>query len=152
MTHIGFALDLSGIDLWNIHLLDNTFRFVRCRHQPVKILLASETSSIRLQDMSSRRLQDISSRRLQDMSSRRLLDISSRRLEDGFSVTVFRLPRRLARGLENVLRRLRKTFSRRLQNVLEDEKFLCWRRVQDVFKTSWRPKNVWWVMLHFEIR
>ena len=65
-------------------------------------------------------------------SSRRLQDTSSRRLQDVFRVIIFRL-------------------SRRLQDVLEDEKLLRWRRVEyvfmacleDVFKTSWRPTNVY---------
>ena len=79
-------------------------------------MLASKTSSRRLQDMSSRRLQDMCSRLHQDMSSRCLQDMSSRRLEDVFSVTIFRL-------------------LRRLQDVLEDVKLLHWRRVEVVFKT-----------------
>ena len=46
--HFGFALDLSGIDLLNVDLLDQRYAH--------------------LQVMSSRRLQDMSSRCLQDMS------------------------------------------------------------------------------------
>ena len=85
------------------------------------------------------------------MSSRRLQDMSSRRLEDVFSVTIFRLPRRL----KDVLREVLKTSWRRLEDVLEDVKLLHWRRVEDifktcledVFKTSWRPTNICWVVI-----
>ena len=30
--HFGFALDLPDIDLWNIDLLDKTFRYVTYRY------------------------------------------------------------------------------------------------------------------------
>ena len=69
------------------------------------------------------------------MSSRRLQDMSSRRPQrNNFSSS--------------------KTCWRRLQDALEDVKLLRWRRVEDVFKTcldedvfktSWRPKNICWV-------
>ena len=75
---MGFALDLSDIDLWNIDLLDTDITS--------KILLASETSWRRLQDMSSRSLQDMPSRHLQDMSSRIKL-LRWRRAEDVFKTS-----------------------------------------------------------------
>ena len=87
---------------------------------PVNILLASKTSSRRLQDMPWRRLQDMSSRRLQDMSLKHLEDMFSKRLEDVFSVTIFLLPKRKIVMLKT-----------------------CWRRLKDI---SWRPTNVCWVV------
>ena len=75
--------------------------------------------------------------------------MSSRRLQDVFSVTIFHLPRRLLDALQTSC----KYVSRRLQDVLEDEKLLHWRCVKgvfktclgDIFRTSWRPRNVCWV-------
>ena len=131
MTHFGFALDFSDIDLRNIDLLDTHLDLLDTDITS-KIFFASETSW----------------RCLQGMSSRRLQDMCSRRFEDVFRVTTFRLPRRL----ENVLPEVLKTSSRRLPDVLEDVKLLRWRYVEDVFrtfleevfKTSWRPTNVCW--------
>ena len=83
-----------------------------------------------------------------------------RRLEDVFSVTIFRLSRRLEDVLKTSWRRLAKTFWRRLEevlktsleevlqtrleDVLEDEELLRWRLPQDVFKRSWKIRNVYW--------
>ena len=66
--HFGFALDLSGIDLLNVDMLDQRYAHLD--------LFVSKTSWRRLQVMSWRRLQVMSSRRLQDMSLRRLQDMS----------------------------------------------------------------------------
>ena len=140
---LGFWIRLSFLrySLWNKDLLDTH----------LGLLDTDITSKDFASETSWKRLQDMSSRRLQDMSSRRLRDKSSRSLQDVFSVTIFRLPRRLLDVLWEVL----KTSSRRLENVLEDVKLLRWRRVEDVFKTcledvfktSWRPTNVCWVVI-----
>ena len=63
-----------------------------------------------------------------------------RRTEDVFSVTFFCLPRRLE---DIIARRLANTSWRRLEDVLEDEK--CY--AEDVFKTSWKTRNVCWAAL-----
>ena len=91
-----------------------------------------------------------------------VLKTSSRRLQDVFSVTFFCLPRRLediiARRLANTSwrhncktpckhvlktswRRFRKTYC---QCVLKDEK--CY--AEDVFKTSWKARNVCWEAIY----
>ena len=118
--HFGFALD--SLDLWNIDLLD-THLDLWDTGIPVNFFFC-------LQDGLK-------------TSWRCLQDMSSRRVEDVFSVIIFRLPRRLQDILRDVFK-----------YVLEDKKFLHWRRVEDVlktcledvFKTSWRPTNVCWVL------
>ena len=53
--------------------------------------------------------------------------------------------RNLRRRLKDVLQtRLASTSWRPLKDVLEDEKLLCWRHLQNVFKTSWKTRNVCW--------
>ena len=52
--HFGFALDLPGIDLSGIDLLDTRLGLF-----PVNILFVSITSSRHLQNMPTRRLQDV---------------------------------------------------------------------------------------------
>ena len=56
--HIGFALDLSDIDLLIVDLLDQRYTHLD--------LFVSKTSWRRLEDMSSRHLQDMSWRRLEE--------------------------------------------------------------------------------------
>ena len=135
--HFGFALDLSDIDLLNVHLLDQRYTYLD--------LFVSKTSWRRPQDMSWRRLQDISSRRLQDMPSRQLQDMSSKRLQDVFSVTIF--------FFQDVLKTFCEMSSKRFQDVFKTcwrrlgrRKIVTlktrWRRLQDM---SWRPTNVCWV-------
>ena len=86
-------------------------------------------------------------------------------LEDVFSVTYFCLPRCLEDLLKDVMkmscedvlkmswrcfeevfgRHLANTSWGRLADVLEDEKLLCWGCLRNVFKTSWKTRNVYWV-------
>ena len=133
--HFGFALDSSNINLWDIDLLDIDLDLLvghgYIQISPVNILFVSKTSS-------------------------RLFKIC---FQDVFKTCLQRL-------LEDVLRDVFKTSSRcicktslrRLQDVLEDEKLLRWRRIEevfktyleDVFKTSWRPRNVCWVVSEFQ--
>ena len=85
------------------------------------------------------------------------LQTSWRRLEGVFSVRNFCLPRRPQDNFKTCLQN--KTFSWRrfedvlqtscedilkinLEEFLEDENLLRWRCLQDVFKTSWKTKNV----------
>ena len=56
--HIGFALDLSDIDLLIVDLLDQRYTHLD--------LFVSKTSWRRLEDMSSRHLQGMSWRRLEE--------------------------------------------------------------------------------------
>ena len=92
----------------------------------------------------------ISSRRLQCnifFVFQNVLKTAWRRLEDIIAIRLAntswrRLGRRLARRLEDILgRRIANTSWRRLEDVLEDEK--CY--AEDVFKTSWKTRNVCWV-------
>ena len=115
MTHFGFALDLSDIDLWNIDLLDTHLDLLDA---------------------------DITGKNF--ACFRDVLKTSSRYdfktcLEDVFSVTIFRLPRCLQDVLWEVLKtssRLFKTSWKRFQDLLEDVKLLRWRRVEDVLNTN----------------
>ena len=81
--HFGFALELSGIDLWNIDLLDTHLDLLDT-DIPISILFHLHN----IFKMSSRHplknLQEMSSRHLQDMFSRRLVTLKScwRRLQD----------------------------------------------------------------------
>ena len=95
-----------------------------------------------------RRLEDVFRLRLQKTSWRCLQKTSSRRLQDVLIKTnIFVLAIRLQRRLQDIL----KTY---LQDVLEDKKLWRWRLaedvsktcLEDVFKTSWRPKNVCWAV------
>ena len=70
-----------------------------------------------------------------------------RRTEGVFSVTFFCLPRRLEDVLQTRLEDVLKTFKEdvlqiRLEDVLEDKKYYA----EDVLKTSWKTKNVCWVV------
>ena len=60
--HLGFALELSDNDLWNIDLLNTHLDLLDT--SPVSILFLSMVSSKRLQDKSLKHLEDMSSRRL----------------------------------------------------------------------------------------
>ena len=103
-----------------------------------------------------------SPRRLQNVS-RHIFKTSSRRLQNFFSIKDFCLSRRLLDVLRDVFktssRHVQNVFARRPQDVLEDQKLLLWIRVEDVFnrcledvfKTSWRPSNVWWVSSFLEL-
>ena len=98
VTHFGFALALSDIDLWNKDLLDTHLD-----------LLDTDISSkhfVCLQDV---------------LKTSWIQDMSSRCLEDVFRVTIFCLPRRLCKTSSRRLERLKivtpKMCWRRLQDM-----------------------------------
>ena len=80
-----------------------------------------------------------------------------RRLEDVFKICLqcnnFSSSKTSSWRLEDVFKTYCERSWKRLQDVLEDVKLLRWRCLQDVFKTSWRPTNVCWVIWNiiFEI-
>ena len=119
MTHFGFALDLSDIDLWNIDLLDTHLD-----------LLGTDITSKQFVCLGD--VLKMSSRYVFRMSSRHVLKTSWRRLQRNNFSSSKASWRRLARGLES---------------VLEDVKLLRRRCFEDVFKMSWRPANVCWVIV-----
>ena len=81
-------------------------------------------------------------------SSRHLQDIVARRLlEDVFKTSCrYVLKTSWTRLCKRSCKHVLKTFWRRLKDALEDEKLLRRRRLQDVFKTSWKTRNVCWVI------
>ena len=94
--HFGFALELSGIDLWNIDLLYTHLDLLDTDIH--SILFFSIVSSRRLQDMSLRHRQGMSSRSLQRndfSSSKTSCKMSSRRLRRNKIVTLKKCWRRL---------------------------------------------------------
>ena len=86
-----------------------------------------KTSWRRLVNTSWRHLVNTSWRRLVNTSWKRLAKKCWRRVKSSWDV--FR------RGFAN-------TFWRSLEDALEDEKLLHWRRLWDVFRTSWKTRNV----------
>ena len=76
-------------------------------------------------------------------------------LLNGLRLVVRCFGRRLGTRLENILKTswrrledvpkmyLEDILQPRLEDVLQDEKCLCWRRLQDVFKMSWKTRNVY---------
>ena len=103
----------------------------------------------------SRRLQDVlktSSRHNCKNSSWRRLeeDVLHEGLEDVLKTSRRRLAKTFWRRLEDVFGRgFANTSGRRREDVLENEELLHWRRLQDVFKTSWKTRNVCWVVPHW---
>ena len=126
MTHFGFVLDLSDIDLWNKDLLDT--------HLDLLDTDIISKNFVCLRDVlktSSRYVFKTSSRHVFKTSSRHVFKTSSRRLQRNNFSSSKTSSRRLARGLENVF----KTSSRRLGRRKIVTLKTCWSRLQDM---SWR--------------
>ena len=159
--HLGFALDLSDIDLLDTHLdlldTDIPSKYFACLHNVFKTSsrYVFKTSSRHVFKTSSRHVFKTSSRHVFKTSSRHVFKASSRHVFKTSSRHIFKtFSRRLQRNnflssktssiclvkcLQDVfktyLQDVFKTSSRHLQDVLEDEKMLRWRLVEDVFKT-----------------
>ena len=136
--HFGFALELPGIDLWNIDLFDTHLDLLspdKYTGIPSKYIFWLH----KIFKTSSRHVFKTSSRHVFEMSSRHvfktcLQDMSSRRPQDVFSVTIFCFPR----SLKDIF----KTSSRRLarcpQDVLKMSSRRLWRHKIVTLKTCWR--------------
>ena len=120
---------------------------------PRRIEDVFKTSSTRVWKTPSRRRRED----VLKMSWRRpLLSMFSRRLEDVLKTfwkvswthlkmsynDVFKMS---WRSIENTFwRHLADKSWKRLEHVFEDEKWFHWRHLQEVFKTSWKTRNVCW--------
>ena len=122
MTHFGFALDFSDIDLRNIDLLDTNLDLLGTDITS-KIFFASKTSWRRPQDMSSRHVFKMSSRRLHHNNFSSSKTVSRRLCKTSWR----RLGRRKIVTLKTCWRLLQDISWRRLQNVLKTKKCLLGR-------------------------
>ena len=122
MTHFGFALDSSDIDLWNIDLLDT--------HLGLLDTDISIKNFVCLRDVLK-----MSSKYVFKTSSRNVFKTSWRRLQRNKFSSSKTSWRCLARGLENAFksssRRLRKTSWRRLGRRKIVTLKMSWRRLED---------------------
>ena len=102
----------------------------------------------------------MSPRHLEDVLKTCLEDISWRLLQDGFSVTIFRLPRHLQDILWDVfktsLKRVRRWKIVTLKMCWRRLPGMSWRRLQDIFKTNkcllgciWNILMIFLVCMHF---
>ena len=119
MTHFGFALDLSDIDLWNIDLLDT--------HLDLLDTDITSKNFVCLRDVLK-------------TSSRYVFKTSWRRLQRNNFSSSKTSSRRLARGLENVFkmpsRRLGRRKIVRLRTCWRRLQGMSWRLLQDILKTN----------------
>ena len=132
---IGFALDLSDIDLWNIDLLDT--------HLDLLDTDITSKNFVCLRDVlktSSRYVFKTSSRHVFKTSSRLVFETSWRRLQRNNFSSSKTSSRRLARGLENVFkmpsRRLGRRKIVRLRTCWRRLQGMSWRLLQDILKTN----------------
>ena len=136
MTHFGFALDLSDIDLKNIDLLDTRLDLLDTDVASKNFVCLRDvlkTYSRYVFKTSSRHVFKPSSGHVFQTSSRHVFKTSWRRLQrDSFSSS-----KTCSRRVPDVF----KTSWRRLDEFLEDEKLLRWRRVEHVL-TCWRRQDV----------
>ena len=135
--YFGFALDASAIELWDIDLLDTELDLLDT-DIPSKHFVC---------------LQDIFK-----MFWRHVL--KTYLLQDGFSLTIFRLPRHLQDILWDVfktsLKRVRRWKIVTLKMCWRRIPGMSWRRLQDIFKTNkcllgciWNILMIFLVCMHF---